>query len=49
MGTNEDACPGIGRHVRSTSEIGAFRIPSTSHRSGALRIRFTLKSAAEAS
>jgi len=44
-----DACPCIGRHVRSTSAIGGFRILSTSHQRGVLRIRFTLKSAADAS
>lgn len=37
-----DACPCIGSHVRSTNEIGAFRIISTSHENGLLRIRFTL-------
>lgn len=42
-----DACPCIGRHVRSTSDITDFRILSTRHENGVLRIRFTLKSAAE--
>lgn len=42
-----DACPCIGRHVRSTSEIGGFSINSTSHENGVLRIRFTLQPAAE--
>lgn len=37
-----DACPCIGRHVRSTSEIPGFRIISTSHENGVLRIRFTV-------
>lgn len=37
-----DACPCIGRHVRSTSEIPGFRITSASHESGVLRIRFTV-------
>jgi misacylated tRNA(Ala) deacylase len=41
-----DACPCIGRHVRSTSEIPGFRLLSTHHENGILRIRFTLKSAA---
>jgi misacylated tRNA(Ala) deacylase len=39
-----DACPCIGRHVRSTSEIPEFRILSASHENGVLRIRFTLQS-----
>jgi alanyl-tRNA synthetase len=39
-----DHCPCIGRHVRSTSEIIGFRILSTSHENGVLRIRFTLRS-----
>lgn len=39
-----DACPCIGRHVRSTSEIPEFRILSASHENGVLRIRFTLRS-----
>jgi alanyl-tRNA synthetase len=43
-----DACPCIGRHVRSTAEIPGFRIVSTGHANGVLRIRFTLKSAGEA-
>lgn len=38
-----DACPCIGRHVRSTSEIPGFRILSASHENGVLRIRFTLR------
>jgi alanyl-tRNA synthetase len=38
-----DACPCIGRHVRSTSEIPAFRILSASHENGVLRIRFKLR------
>jgi misacylated tRNA(Ala) deacylase len=42
-----DACPCIGRHVRSTSEIPGFRLLSTHHENGILRIRFTLKSAAD--
>jgi misacylated tRNA(Ala) deacylase len=39
-----DACPCIGRHVRSTSEIPGFRILSASHENGVLRIRFALRS-----
>jgi misacylated tRNA(Ala) deacylase len=42
-----DACPCIGRHVRSTAEIPGFHIASASHENGVLRIRFTLRSAAE--
>ena len=42
-----DHCPCIGRHVRSTSEIQGFRLLSASHENGVLRIRFTLKSAAD--
>ena len=37
-----DACPCIGRHVRSTAEIKGFRIASTAHENGVLRIRFTV-------
>jgi misacylated tRNA(Ala) deacylase len=44
-----DACPCIGLHVRSTSEIGRFRILSASHESGVLRIRFALKLATNGS
>jgi alanyl-tRNA synthetase len=42
-----DACPCIGRHVCSTAEIPGFRIVSTSHENGILRIRFTLKPAVD--
>jgi len=37
-----DACPCIGPHVKSTSEIGVFKIASSSFESGILRIRFKL-------
>ena len=37
-----DACPCIGPHVRSTSEIGQFRIGSASFDAEVLRIRFKL-------
>jgi Ser-tRNA(Ala) deacylase AlaX len=37
-----DACPCSGQHVRTTSEIGTFRLVSASHEDGALRIRFKL-------
>ena len=38
-----DACPCIGAHVKSTAEIGAFKIISTSFNDGVLRIRFKLQ------
>ncbi len=41
-----DACPCIGRHVSSTSELHGFRLVSTRHENGVLRVRFTLGSAA---
>jgi misacylated tRNA(Ala) deacylase len=37
-----DACPCVGPHVRSTSEIGRFLIGSVSFDQGILRIRFKL-------
>jgi Ser-tRNA(Ala) deacylase AlaX len=37
-----DACPCAGIHVRSTREIGRFRLISWSHEEGALRLRFRL-------
>lgn len=37
-----DACPCIGDHVNNTSEIGNFRITTTSYDDGVLRIRFKL-------
>jgi misacylated tRNA(Ala) deacylase len=37
-----DACPCIGPHVKSTGEIGAFRVVSTSFEEGVLRIRYKL-------
>ncbi len=37
-----DACPCIGPHVKSTGEIGRFRIISTSFEDGVLRIRYKL-------
>ncbi len=37
-----DACPCIGPHVKSTGEIGRFRIISTSFEGGVLRIRYKL-------
>ena len=35
-----DACPCIGSHVKSTREIGTFRIVSVSFKNSVLRIRF---------
>jgi len=37
-----DACPCRGDHVKTTREIGRFRIISTTFESGALRVRFKL-------
>jgi misacylated tRNA(Ala) deacylase len=39
---NYDACPCIGPHVKSTKEIGGFRIVSASFDNGILRIRYRL-------
>lgn len=35
-----DVCPCIGTHVKSTKEIGHFRITSTSYNEGSFRIVF---------
>ena len=37
-----DHCPCIGPHVKSTAEIGEFRITSTAFEDGVLRIRYKL-------
>jgi misacylated tRNA(Ala) deacylase len=37
-----DACPCSGKHVPTTNGIGIFRIVSTTHEEGALRVRFKL-------
>ncbi len=37
-----DACPCIGQHVSSTTEIGTFKIISTNFENDVLRIRFKL-------
>ncbi len=37
-----DACPCIGPHVKSTGEIGEFRVISVSFDGGVLRIRYKL-------
>lgn len=39
---NYDTCPCIGQHVKSTGEIGAFKITSTNYSGKVLRIRFKL-------
>jgi alanyl-tRNA synthetase len=38
-----DACPCGGQHVSSTSEVGSFRIVSTSYENGVLRVRFKIQ------
>lgn len=40
-----DACPCIGSHVRTTKEIGRFRIVSSTFEKGVLRIRYKVVSA----
>lgn len=40
-----DACPCIGPHVKSTGEIGGFRVISTSFENGVLRVRYKLAAA----
>lgn len=35
---NYDICPCIGSHVKSTKEIGQFKITSTSYKDGSFRI-----------
>jgi len=37
-----DACPCIGAHVKTTNEIGKFRITTTSFTQGVLRVRYRL-------
>ena len=37
-----DACPCIGEHVKSTKELGEFKIISHSFLDGVLRVRFKL-------
>jgi len=38
-----DACPCIGPHVVSTSEIGEFNVTTVDHENGILRIRFKVE------
>ena len=38
-----DHCPCIGPHVKSTAEIGEFRITSSAFEEGVLRIRYKLE------
>jgi alanyl-tRNA synthetase len=40
---NYDASPCIGAHVESTGAIGRFRIASSTHENGVLRIRYKLE------
>ena len=40
---NYDACPCSGTHIQNTSEIGKFKIISTSFNDGLLRMRFKLE------
>ncbi len=40
-----DACPCSGEHAASSKEIGTFRVISSDHRDGVLRVRFTVKQA----
>jgi misacylated tRNA(Ala) deacylase len=44
-----DACPCSGKHVDKTTEIGGFRIVSTTYESGALRVRFKLDASSDMS
>lgn len=37
-----DTCPCIGPHVKTTGEIGAFQIYSTSYEEGVLKVRYKL-------
>ncbi|MFO7445400.1 MAG: hypothetical protein R6W90_03495 [Ignavibacteriaceae bacterium] len=37
-----DSCPCIGHHVKSTKDIGGFKIISSSYEEGVLRLRFKL-------
>ncbi len=38
-----DACPCIGPHAKSTGEVGAFKVISSSFENGVLRVRFKLE------
>lgn len=38
-----DACPCVGAHVENTSELGRFKVLSSSYEGGACRIRWRLE------
>lgn len=44
---NYDVCPCLGNHVKSTAEIGSFRITSTSFNEGNFRIVFRVSPGVE--
>jgi len=40
---NFDACPCIGQHVKSTSEVATFSITTSHYNEGVLKIRFRIR------
>jgi misacylated tRNA(Ala) deacylase len=42
-----DSCPCIGTHVKSTKEIGGFKIISSSYEEGVLRVRYKIMEPAQ--